>query len=138
MTDKQKRFAIEYANCGNATQAAKSAGYSEATAGSQGHALLKILEIQEFIEEIETQREQELRKKMAKEAAKAFNVLVDVMNNGKRDADKIKCAIDLLDRAGYGAEKKLEIKTNDDRSLERLKEDMAYDELRESSRPNSQ
>lgn len=131
MTEQQERFAVEYARCGNATQAAKNAGYSEATAYSQGQRLLKNVEIQKMIDEIKVQQSQELRHKMAREASTAFNVLVSILNDPKaKNNDKIKCAIDVLDRAGYVAEKKVEIKTNEDRSLERLKQDMAYDDLR--------
>lgn len=42
---KQQRFIIEYAKHGNATQAAKDAGYSEKTAYAQGARLLKHVEI---------------------------------------------------------------------------------------------
>ncbi len=74
---------------------------------------------------------EDLRSRMAKEASTAFNVLVKIMNNDKaKDSDRIKCAVDLLDRAGYVAEKKVEIKTNEDRSLDRLRQDMAYNDLR--------
>ena len=47
MTEQQERFAIEYATSGNATQSAKNAGYSEATAYSQGQRLLKNVEVAE-------------------------------------------------------------------------------------------
>lgn len=131
MKEQQERFAIEYANCGNATQAAIKAGYSQFSAEVQGCRLLKNDKVQAKIEEIRSQWEQELRKKMANEALTAFNVLVNVMNDiDAKDADKIRCAIDILDRAGYVAERKAEIKINEDRSLERLKRDMAYDDLR--------
>jgi phage terminase small subunit len=45
LNDKQRRFAAEYLKDQNATQAAIRAGYSEKTAGSQGHDLLKKPEI---------------------------------------------------------------------------------------------
>ena len=41
LTDKQKKFAWEYWNLGNATKSAINAGYSERSAYSQGSALLK-------------------------------------------------------------------------------------------------
>ena len=47
MTDKQKLFIEHYMSNGfNATQAAKSAGYSEKTAGQIGEQNLKKLEIE--------------------------------------------------------------------------------------------
>ena len=45
LNEKQRRFAHEYLKDQNATQAAIRAGYSEKTAGSQGHDLLKKPEI---------------------------------------------------------------------------------------------
>ena len=131
MTEQQERFAIEYATSGNATQSAKNAGYSEATAYSQGQRLLKNVEVAEKINSVKSQMAEDLRSRMAKEASTAFNVLVKIMNNDEaKDSDRIKCAADLLDRAGYVAEKKVEIKTNEDRSLDRLRQDMAYNDLR--------
>jgi phage terminase small subunit len=50
MTPKQERFVAEYlANGLNATKAALSAGYSEATAASQGARLLTNVEVSEAI-----------------------------------------------------------------------------------------
>lgn len=45
LNDKREMFVNEYLKCFNATKAAKAAGYSEHTAGVQGHELLKIPEI---------------------------------------------------------------------------------------------
>lgn len=42
---KQRIFVDEYLRCWNASEAARRAGYSEKTAGSQGHDLLKKPEI---------------------------------------------------------------------------------------------
>lgn len=49
LNDKQTRFCEEYLIDFNATQAAIRAGYSEKTAGSQGHDLLKKPEIQSYL-----------------------------------------------------------------------------------------
>ena len=49
LNEKQSMFCLEYIKDFNATQAAISAGYSEKTAGSQGHDLLKKPEIQKEI-----------------------------------------------------------------------------------------
>lgn len=51
MTEKQKRFCLEYLIDANATQAAIRAGYSKKTAYSQGERLLKNVEIQNYIQE---------------------------------------------------------------------------------------
>lgn len=52
MTEKQRKFCFEYVQSGNATAAAKSAGYSARTAYSQGQRMLKNVEIQNFIKEL--------------------------------------------------------------------------------------
>lgn len=49
LTDKQQRFVAEYLIDLNATQAAIRAGYSEATAYSQGQRLLKNVEVEKAI-----------------------------------------------------------------------------------------
>ena len=48
LNPKQKRFVAAYA--GNASEAAKAAGYSEKTAASQGQRLLKHVEVQAAIQ----------------------------------------------------------------------------------------
>lgn len=49
ITPKQKKFADFYIECGNATEAAKRAGYSEKTAYSIGQRLLKNVETSAYI-----------------------------------------------------------------------------------------
>ena len=46
---RQKAFCEYYVECGNATEAAKKAGYSEKTAYSIGQRLLKKVEIKNYI-----------------------------------------------------------------------------------------
>ncbi len=50
LTPKQARFVDEYPIDGNATRAAKTAGFSEKTAYSQGQRLLKHVEVKAAIE----------------------------------------------------------------------------------------
>lgn len=52
MTEKMRRFAEAYARSGNATQAAKEAGYSCKTAYSVGQRLLKNAEVKKFLESL--------------------------------------------------------------------------------------
>ena len=49
LTPKQKKFAEYYIKCGNATEAAKKAGYSEKTAYAIGQENLKKPVISEYI-----------------------------------------------------------------------------------------
>ena len=53
MNDKQKEFCEYYAECLNATEAAKKAGYSSKTAYSQGNRMLKNAEIVKYIKELQ-------------------------------------------------------------------------------------
>ena len=115
MTDQQELFAIEYVRlgCKNATQAAKNAGYSEKTAYSQGQRLLKNVEVQKKLDALKAQTAEELRNKMAFEASTAFDVLQRIMNDDEaKDSDRIKCATEVLDRAGFIAESKVNVDTN--------------------------
>ena len=49
---RQEQFCLEYARCGNATEAAKKAGYSEKTAKSIGQRLLTYVDIKERLQEL--------------------------------------------------------------------------------------
>ena len=60
MTEKQKMFCMEYTQDMNATQAAIRAGYSEKTAYSQGHDLLKKPEIKAVIDAILAKRAKDI------------------------------------------------------------------------------
>ena len=51
LTPKQKAFADYYIETGNATEAAKRAGYSEKTAYSTGNRMLKNVEVSTYIAE---------------------------------------------------------------------------------------
>jgi phage terminase small subunit len=53
VNDKQQRFAEEYAKDMNATQAAIRAGYSQATAYSQGQRLLKHVEVRAYLNRLQ-------------------------------------------------------------------------------------
>ena len=59
MTEKQKRFCLEYLIDANATQAAIRAGYSKKSAYSQGERLLNNVEVQNYIQEQMKELEEE-------------------------------------------------------------------------------
>ncbi len=52
MTPKKRLFAAEYARSLNATKAAMAAGYSKRTAYSQGHRLLKDVEVEAEVQRL--------------------------------------------------------------------------------------
>ena len=115
MTDQQELFAIEYVKlgCRNATQAAINAGYSEKTACEQASRLLRNVKVKETINNLKSESAEELRHQMAFEALTAFNVLIGIMNDEEaRDADRIKCATEVMDRAGFIAESKVNLETD--------------------------
>ena len=51
LTPKQQAFAEYYLQCGNASEAARLAGYSKKTAGRIGEQNLKKLDIRQYIQE---------------------------------------------------------------------------------------
>ena len=56
---RQEKFCLEYAKCGNATEAAVLAGYAEKYAGQNADKLLKNTKIQDRLKEIREQLESE-------------------------------------------------------------------------------
>lgn len=59
LTPKQKAFADEFLKCGNATEAAKRAGYSEKSARQMGTENLSKLSISSYIQERQKQIDDE-------------------------------------------------------------------------------
>lgn len=56
---RQEKFCLEYAKCGNATEAAIAAGYAEKYAGQNADKLLKNTKIQDRLRELAEQIESE-------------------------------------------------------------------------------
>ncbi len=94
---KQKTFCEEYVISGNATEAAKKAGYSEKTAYSIGTENLKKPEIQNYIQEL-TRAPQTARIASGEEVLEFFT---EVMKNGKVGwKERIRAAENLAKRQG--------------------------------------
>lgn len=108
LTPKQRLFVLEYRKDRNGTQSAIRAGYSEKGASVQASVLLANPKIVKYLEEQEVRMEKDLREMFADHAISAFNVLIDVMNNGNMDKDRLVAARDLLDRAGYKPKEQIE------------------------------
>lgn len=100
-TELQQRFAVEYVtNGGNATSAAKAAGYSAKTAGQMGFKLLGNLHVQEAI------RAEQRRMLDGDMATKALGVLKSILENEEAPAGaRVDAAKTILDRAGIVAHK---------------------------------
>ena len=101
-TPKQKAFADYYIECGNATEAAKRAGYSEKTAYAIGNENLNKLEISEYI----AARMEEQTKKRVADANEVIEFYTAVMRGEVKDqfgldsslSDRLKAADSLAKR----------------------------------------
>lgn len=100
MTEKQKKFCFEYVQSGNATAAAKAAGYSARTAYSQGQRMLKNVEIQNFIKELSEPSENQ----SIAAAQEVLTFLSDVMRDKEAPLQyRLRAAENLAKR--YGVDK---------------------------------
>lgn len=94
---KQKKFCEEYIISGNATDAAKKAGYSEKTAYSIGTENLKKPEIKKYIKDL-TKVPQSARIATGEEVLKFFT---EVMKNSEVGwKDRLRAAENLAKRQG--------------------------------------
>lgn len=94
MTERQKKFAEYYAQCGNAAQSAIQAGYSEKYAGQNADKLLKNTNIADYIrtltEDAQTARIMTARERQA--------TLSDIAKDKQNElSDRIR-AIDTLNK----------------------------------------
>lgn len=94
VTERQKKFAEYYAQCGNAAESARKAGYSKNYAEHRTDEMLRKVEIADYIREL-TEDAQTARIMTARERQA---LLSDMANNGKNSpADRIR-AIDTLNK----------------------------------------
>ena len=97
MTDRQRVFAEEYAKSGNATAAAKAAGYSHKSAYSQGQRMLKNDEVMQYIRRL--QDEAARQRLLSVVRIKAF--LSDVITDpAQKTSDRLKASDMFLKSAG--------------------------------------
>lgn len=109
MTYKERRFCSEYVtNCGNATEAAKVAGYSEASAHELGSRLLKKVEIQEEIARIEDLRARDIQQEFKDIAGEAMEKMVSMMRDPETPPSvKARLLQNLIDYGGYKPEERI-------------------------------
>ena len=111
MTERQKRFAEYYAQCGNTVQSALRAGYSENYANARAHELLVNVGVAAYIREL-SEMAQDERIMTAKQRQA---LLSDIAKDGGNDpADRIR-AVDTLNKmtGEYVAKIQAEVKTSD-------------------------
>lgn len=102
LTPKQKKFCDEYLKLGNATQAAKNAGYSEKTAYRTGADNLKVPHILDYI----NARQEQIASKDIADIDEIMKYLTDVMRGKIKDqfdldaslSERTKAAQELLKR----------------------------------------
>ena len=117
VTARQIKFCLAYAGCGNATQSAIEAGYSEKTANEQASRLLANVNIQKYLKELQEQNaskkiadareRQEVLTSIIRQEMEEENIVVEGIGDGCSEAiikkkksshkDVLK-AIDLLGR----------------------------------------
>ncbi len=127
LTPKQQAFADYYIETGNATEAAKKAGYSPRTAYSQGSRLLKVAEVSVYISE----RMAAQAKKRIASADEVIEFYTAVMRGQVKDqfgldpslADRLKAGDSLMKRYAAGGIKTGEPKKEDDPLTRSLKEE---------------
>lgn len=97
MTDRQRVFAESYAETGNATEAAKAAGYSHRTAYSQGQRLLKNVEVMQYIRQLQDTAARERLLSVVQVKAYLSDVII---SEEEKTADRLKAADMYLKAAG--------------------------------------
>lgn len=110
MNHKRKIFVSEYARSGNATEAAKKAGYSDHTAYSTGQRLLKNAEIVKEISKIQNQALENAEMSITD----VVNLVKGIATSGKSETVRLRAMDMLLKYLGaYNDDMKLILKMND-------------------------
>ena len=112
ITAQRKLFVEEYLklHCKNMAQAAINAGYSHKTAASQASQILKNPKVSEYLESRKAELANDLRQEFIFDALEARKVMNRILNDpAAEDKDRIACAKDFLDRAGFKPTDKQEV-----------------------------
>lgn len=114
LSPQWEKFAVEYARLGNASEAARVAGYSVKTAGQQGWALLKNPQILARIQELQADWHAEQVAAIKDHIAPAIGALGGIVSKGGKHGDQavVLAATALLDRAGFKPIDKSEVKSS--------------------------
>jgi phage terminase small subunit len=114
LTEKQLAFCEFYIECGNATEAAKNAGYSKKTAYSVGSENLKKPEVSAYIEN----RLAEQRAKRIASADEVMEFFSAVMRGEVKDAFDLDPALDTRIAAGKEIMKRYNVAADRNRTSE--------------------
>ena len=119
LNERQRKFAQEYWVSGNGTRSAIKAGYSEKTAYSQAHQLLKKPEIQLQIKEYEEESRVLLQQQFSRDAIEARKIMFKLMQDeNTTDSVRLAATKDFLDRAGYKPVERQDINQSGDIGIE--------------------
>lgn len=127
LTPKQQAFADYYIECGNATEAAKRAGYSENNVGENAAKTLKSPNVSAYIAE---RMEEQARKRVA-DANEVIEFYTAVMRGEVKDqfgldaslSDRLKAGDSLMKRYMAGGYKYGETKREEDSLSKALREE---------------
>ena len=127
LTPKQQAFADYYIECGNATEAAKRAGYSENNVGENAAKTLKNPNVSAYIAE---RMEEQARKRVA-DANEVIEFYTAVMRGEVKDqfgldaslSDRLKAGDNLMKRYMAGGYKYGETKREEDPLSKALREE---------------
>ena len=127
MNHKRKIIVSEYSKSGNATEAAKKAGYSARTAYSAGQRLLKNVEVLEEIKKVQN----EALAKAELSVTDVVKLVKDIATKGKNETVRLRAMDMLLKYLGaYSDDMKLISKMNDfeigklaDKLIDKLNDD---------------
>ena len=127
LTPKQQAFADYYIECGNATEAAKRAGYSENNVGENAAKTLKNPNVSAYIAE---RMEEQTRKRVA-DANEVIEFYTAVMRGEVKDqfgldaslSDRLKAGDSLMKRYMAGGYKYGETKREEDPLSKALREE---------------
>ena len=127
LTPKQQAFADYYIKCGNATEAAKRAGYSENNVGENAAKTLKNPNVSAYIAE---RMEEQARKRVA-DANEVIEFYTAVMRGEVKDqfgldaslSDRLKAGDSLMKRYMAGGYKYGETKREEDPLSKALREE---------------
>ena len=107
LTEQRKRLVLEYIalRCKDQRQAAINAGYSPKSAAQQACEILKNPEVQSYLQEQKDAVIRRIQEELALSASDAVSTVYDIMmDKDAKDADRLKAAFDILDRAGFRPE----------------------------------
>lgn len=121
LNERQKAFADFYIECGNASEAARRAGYSPKTAGAIGGENLEKPEISAYI----AQRLKEAEKKRVASADEVLEFFSAVMRGEVKDQFGLETSVDTRLNAGKELMKRYNAAKNNDDRIDRVAEIMA-------------